>query len=478
MTDQLTQKLLTISKKCIDIVDDNITEFPEAEVRYTINVCSKYNYDKALDLHLKDDEEISDQSYVDIEQNKETRTEIPQEVKNSTVLSAIQEMEVYHNAVELINNQLPDESNQFIIEGFSAAGTESHGEVLLNRFIQVTTDKAIELGPEHVDEQERTTLVSSLVREVEQPKITYNTTVWLYGVGINFEELQITEDLSVSKVTCGDLESEIRIDAPLIMNLQLVPARPPTLKLTFECQCKNRSAVITEQNINISLLQLFTGNVGEVVGREVSSQSPLRINNHQWTEPERRDGVVSIIEQDDKQQLESFFEHVEEPFRQKIADSSETDYLNIAVDRYQNALVTQDSIESSIASSIMSLEALYLKENEQGELSERLAQRAGVLLGCLEYSPMEIYNRIKSGYSVRSSYVHGTRATEDFSSDLALRTIEYSSRSLILFLQLVRNYDKNQIISKIDNAIMSPQGRESFEELVASECGYKPSRDG
>lgn len=473
MTEILTAKLLSIIQNIEELVEDNIDDFPRVEVSYRVSDFDQYDYDKTIRKYLLD--ESVDGEYVDVSQEKEARTEIPQEIKNEKVTSVIEESEEYEEVIHHLKNELPEDEEPFAIEGFGSS--EGGAKSLLDRFIQVTVDEVIDTGPDNFGEQDRASLLSAISREIEQPTFTYQGTIWLYGLGVEFDSTEITDEISISKVTSEELKSEIRMDEPLLMNLQLVPPRPPTLRVDYECKARNKDEVLSEEEAIISLLQLYASNIGEVVGRRISSPSPLRIDGQAWTEPERNEGIVAVLEEDEEiKELKRFFSNVENPFRKRIHQSNEQTYLNIAFDRYQNSLVFSDSMESSIASSIMSLEALYLKENEKAELSERLAQRAGILLGCLDYAPMEVYQRIKSGYDVRSSYVHGTKATDEFSGDLAIRTINFSKESIVLFLQMMSEYDKAEIISKIDNAIMSPNGREKFEEEVNELCGYQPSR--
>ncbi len=53
------------------------------------------------------------------------------------------------------------------------------------------------------------------------------------------------------------------------------------------------------------------------------------------------------------------------------------------------------------------MESLLFRENEQSELARTLTQCVASLLQHFGLKPVEVYNKMKRAYDIRSRYVHG-----------------------------------------------------------------------
>jgi hypothetical protein len=105
----------------------------------------------------------------------------------------------------------------------------------------------------------------------------------------------------------------------------------------------------------------------------------------------------------------------------------------------------------------MSLEALFLKGSERFELSRRLAQRVAKVLSCTRNNPIDVHKHIKEAYGLRSQYVHGGQLTAQKKKKLRSITpdiIDYTRKSLIIFLQLLQIMKKPKLLDLIDEALL------------------------
>ena len=117
----------------------------------------------------------------------------------------------------------------------------------------------------------------------------------------------------------------------------------------------------------------------------------------------------------------------------------------------------------------MSLEALYLKDTEKSELSERLAQRTALTLSFFNYSPLEVFNIIKRSYDIRSRFVHGSKIEEDDQKDVMIlveKVIEYTRRSLVIYLQINESIDKNKFLNLLSKSLLDKDAKEKLQKML------------
>ena len=65
-------------------------------------------------------------------------------------------------------------------------------------------------------------------------------------------------------------------------------------------------------------------------------------------------------------------------------------------------------VNERLADVVRSLESLFLRDDENQRISEKLASRAAKLLGACGFDPDEVRRTIRWAYEVRSRYVHGS----------------------------------------------------------------------
>ncbi|MBA7516955.1 hypothetical protein ES705_09005 [subsurface metagenome] len=147
----------------------------------------------------------------------------------------------------------------------------------------------------------------------------------------------------------------------------------------------------------------------------------------------------------------------------------------IALERFNNALLNAETSESSIMYIISCLEALFLKGSELSELSRRLNQRISIFLKPFGFNPLLISRILKQAYNIRSKYSHGSLV--DFKKkkienvrDFKIKVMECARISLLIYLQLVGNISKEDLLNLIDNSLLDDDSYIEFNKLIQDNC--------
>jgi hypothetical protein len=147
--------------------------------------------------------------------------------------------------------------------------------------------------------------------------------------------------------------------------------------------------------------------------------------------------------------------------------------------RYEDALLKGENPEARVASAVMCLEALYLRDSEDTELSRRLKQRGATTLAFLGLDSLLVYEKLGDAYEVRSSYVHGSsprkKIRNKYKGDfrgLAREVLDYARCSLIICLvaQKSLNIAKERLIQLIDNSLLDNKSREELKKIICAAC--------
>jgi hypothetical protein len=145
--------------------------------------------------------------------------------------------------------------------------------------------------------------------------------------------------------------------------------------------------------------------------------------------------------------------------------------IHIAFQRYTDALFNAGIVEADITTTINCLEALYLTEEENSELSHRLSQRVAAIMRCFNINPKNVYNNVKDAYKIRSRYIHGQvikdeKRQEIRDTQLAEHILNYARISILVFIQL-DSWKKKELIKIIDNSLIdnSLLDKDDYKEL-------------
>lgn len=129
-------------------------------------------------------------------------------------------------------------------------------------------------------------------------------------------------------------------------------------------------------------------------------------------------------------------------------------YIRFAIRRFQY-IHDQDKTEDQITDLTISLEALL--NRDQGELTEKISKRGGILLGTTTEERKEIRDFIKECYAIRSEIVHAKkRQRRDLGDKEIKNKLENHVREAIKkTLVKQNNYnDHVKILQELDDAMM------------------------
>lgn len=470
MEDELTEKLYDLINDIEQKVDEEKENLPEVDIEYSKFEFEKYDYELFIEGYFSEND--PEEPPFKLNQEKITESEISKDVVNDKIISNIENEEIYDDVIELVRGRLPNNIVQDSTNVSEQLLNES--ENIVGTFIQKTVDDILNNSRDEIPSREKTSLISALTRETSDSESCYETTVWIGRLGSDFEEVELNDQTKLLRPKREDLAQKTRSDVGIMSRMG--PYLPPTLAINHKFWADGFPELQDEFETILSLIRLYSGSSAILLGYEIRPQSILKDNFKQWVDnPGQNPLWRGILDEEESSNIVDFYNVIDTPFRKYIFNGENKNYISISFDRFENAVVYDETIEEAIASTIMCLEALYLKENEKAELSERLAQRTGALLGYFDYEPIEVYDRIKAGYEIRSSYVHGTKSSEDLSNNIGRRTLSFARQSIILHLQLIDEYKKEKLISKLDNAIMSKKARNDFEDEVRQICEYHPT---
>ena len=148
-------------------------------------------------------------------------------------------------------------------------------------------------------------------------------------------------------------------------------------------------------------------------------------------------------------------------------------HINIALNRYRNALFFAENIPQKIVSLISCLEALL---SEGGpELKRRLSQRVSIVLKSIGYDPLDVYEEINTAYRIRNNYSHGT--TIDLKSSIKkdvnefLKNItEYTRLCFLISMQIKPIKNKKEYLKLIDISLLDENSYSEFANLITENC--------
>lgn len=207
------------------------------------------------------------------------------------------------------------------------------------------------------------------------------------------DSVKINKHIEIRKPEPSDLEEEIRLE-PISIAHRRRPIHPPSAIIHLETRERGQSEVLGEIEKLASVLRFFRlGSVfrTRVEWNPVSILQGLGTSFSLEMKPKPFDFTLN---KEDEDNLKIFFERIE-PKIEEITAEKES-FLTIALDRYEDALVGHKTPEARLTSAIMCLEALYIKDEERGELKERLGRRTGLALGFLGFNPIEVSRKIKN----------------------------------------------------------------------------------
>jgi hypothetical protein len=123
---------------------------------------------------------------------------------------------------------------------------------------------------------------------------------------------------------------------------------------------------------------------------------------------------------------------------------------------------------------VMSLEAIFLPDNNTSELTFRLIMYTSSALSALGYEPFKVKEIVKTAYNARSTFVHGGHLSSEITkkieakytslNDFIERLLDYVRASLILLIGIKKH--KEDFIALIEKAMLDDDSRKELAILV------------
>lgn len=373
------------------------------------------------------------------------------------------DLKKFFDFTEKVLKQIPDYHHLALEISRRYEVNEAQADFWLGQFAQTLTRRAFE----ELSEETLIDTISTFVSDLEKGPVEWKLKAWIQGVWLEDEEYDIYEGLEIRRPKPSDFEVETSFHL-LPYSRETLPFGP-TPPAVLELEYRARQPVEFQDEIEkiINCLRLFR--LGSVFSIKIEThpKSILTFGGTIGSGQRFAPTYKYPISKEDIPKLEELIGKIKGLLPKEIGP------VNIALQRYNDALLRPQSIESRITSAITCFEALYLKAEERMELSHRLSQRAAALLGLFDHVTLEVYNNLNRAYDIRSTFIHGSMIEPENHKDiaeLAQKTLNYARNSLLIFLQLKSSIDKDNLINKIDNSLLDANAHSKLEEFVKGNC--------
>lgn len=325
-------------------------------------------------------------------------------------------------------------------------------------------------------ESEINNYIDVFVVELKNKPIKSGATVHLEGIILHPDKIEICPGITLRKPKKEDFE----IDIPTYGYDIHSHFFPPTAFLEISITTNSSRVIQEEVKKAITILRLFkTGSVKYQTYRMYSDSISNFIGGRIGSGDTFPALEKYIIHDEDVENLKKFWNGMSSILPPTLYnfDTSQADHISIAYNSYSDSLLQPGISERRIANAIMGLEALYFKSEERSELNQRLSLRTAKLLSLFSSDPITIRRVVKGAYEVRSTYLHGSRLTEEEKerllkhydgnlNNLLKIVLEYLRKSLIIFMKT--GMSKESIISLLEDSLISKESDDKLKQKLES----------
>ncbi len=290
---------------------------------------------------------------------------------------------------------------------------------------------------------------------------------WIEGILIDSEAYTIHKGIKLRRIQKSDLEYENML-TPTILHKK--PPKVTPVILEMKIRGRETREAQEELDLILSILRLYR------VGCVYSSHTKIEKESSLWggfvtTGDGRICSLRYTLSSDELDNLSAFIDRMYTitPSVLKRMDSEKITPMDVSFDRYNEGIAKSYPVEASIASTISCMESLLFRENEQSELARTLAQRVASLLQHFGLNPVEVYNKMKRAYDIRSRYVHGgfvEKKQRGNLGDFRKSILNFARLCLIVYLQ-INDKQRTSLISQLDNSLLSDTAKTRVAETVS-----------
>lgn len=317
--------------------------------------------------------------------------------------------------------------------------------------------------------------LDSFVRDLNGEQQEFQVAVQLKAVILEPRFIELSDDVRLRKPERKDFEEEKIIYSDLSRGAQ----GDPTGFLNIVVHSNGGTSSWTVRNEidgAIAVLRLYRLGAVECLGYTTETNSLLGISGTRETTPKLWGRRNYLITRKDVRSLKKFWANMK---KVKLPDSAyslsqekETTEISIAYERYCDSLEGR-MVEKCVSSAVMGLEALYLGDGEQQEMSYRLRMRASKILGLIGYNTNEVSERLKDAYEIRSKYVHGGLLNHKEKQKIEKKygninefpklIMDYLRASIVA---LLKRPGKTAFIKKIDDSFLDAKEAAEIKKLI------------
>ncbi len=316
---------------------------------------------------------------------------------------------------------------------------------------------------EKVDNREVIIIIKDFLEGLRNISLYIPIRVFIDGIWVKDGRVEISNELTMRKIKSEDFESK---SLEVLNNLFNFSGDYPYAILEWKYMLKEeklnsgdlQQKILGDIGIIIKLLLLFR--FGSVFSRKcilptyiLSSSIPLTIvggfgysqckanfeggemihSNPRLQIKSRHNYILSKKDIPDLNEMISIFRNT---YMKDILlrSSNNFTFINIALNRYQNAFLNIENYDSQITYAISCLEALFLEEG--AELIRKLSQRISLYFKVLGFNPLSINDLVKKAYNIRSKYSHGDISNVKEKEKLARKILQCARISLLTYIQL------------------------------------------
>jgi len=317
-------------------------------------------------------------------------------------------------------------------------------------------------------------IIDKYIRNLEVKTPYIKTKIFLDGIWLDEEQLQINENLKIRRIKSSDFETH----SPEILKQQFgsfgnFPYVVLKYKIPLNFEIKNLIQLQTEhlKKIRLLIYAFLLFRFGSVFSNKcilpvLRSNNPniifqavtgfgynsckadfikgqiTHLNHHLYI----RSRYTYVISEKDLIKINEIIATLDKSEKRELLfpGPKKSNYITISLNRYQNAFLNAESLESQISYAISCLEALF--SESPGELKRKLYQRISKIFNIFGFNPLIMNDIIRRAYNVRSNYSHGvvTTINREELKKLSRSILQCARISLLFFLQIDNSLKKKE----------------------------------
>lgn len=309
-------------------------------------------------------------------------------------------------------------------------------------------------------------LCEIFVADIDHVPIWFSVACGLSGIWIEGDDFRFSR-YGLRKTSMEDISA--MLESPIPGGPRLTMLAPPATILEFNIKAPEAYVAQKESGFVTSVLLLsghgsvrtvFTAMKAETLLRPVG-----RLGGPSWDGSSRYKYAIS---ERNGAALEGLV-NILRPSLESDKPSESLRAILRALQRYQTSVTAPNDLPSTIALSISTLEALFLRGQERSELGNRLSNRVAIFLRECGENPLKLRKLIVRAYDIRSTFIHGDEMESETPLEMERICVEISNvarQAVLLMLQIHEEISKEDLISRLDNSLLEHKSADKLRELL------------